>query len=68
METYFSILAWEIPWTEEPGELQTMRSQESNTTQKLNHYNTDLIKVGVWPVVVKVFSTPFPFLSFLKIK
>ena len=68
METYFSILAWEIPWTEEPGELQTMRSQESNTTQKLNHYNTDLIKVGMWPVVVKVFSIPFPFLSFLKIK
>ena len=22
-----SILAWEIPWTEEPGELQSMRSQ-----------------------------------------
>ena len=24
-----SILAWEIPWTEEPGELQSMRSQKS---------------------------------------
>ena len=23
----FSILAWEIPWTEEPGRLQSMRSQ-----------------------------------------
>ena len=68
MAIYFSILAWEIPWTEEPGELQTMGSQESNMTQKLNHYNTDLIKVGMWPVVVKAFSTPFPFLSFLKIK
>ena len=22
-----SILAWEIPWTEEPGRLQSMRSQ-----------------------------------------
>ena len=25
--THSSILAWEIPWTEEPGELQTMESQ-----------------------------------------
>ena len=23
---YSSILAWEIPWTEEPGRLQSMRS------------------------------------------
>ena len=27
MATYSSILAWEIPWTEEPGELQSMGSQ-----------------------------------------
>ena len=27
MKTYSSILAWEIPWTEEPGQLQSMRSQ-----------------------------------------
>ena len=25
--TYSSILAWEIPWTEEPGGLQSMGSQ-----------------------------------------
>ena len=25
--TYSSILAWEIPWTEEPGRLQSMGSQ-----------------------------------------
>ena len=24
MTTYSSILAWEIPWTEEPGRLQSM--------------------------------------------
>ena len=24
---YSSIIAWEIPWTEEPGRLQSMRSQ-----------------------------------------
>ena len=27
MTTHSSILAWEIPWTEEPGELQFMGSQ-----------------------------------------
>ena len=27
METHSSILAWDIPWTEEPGELQSMGSQ-----------------------------------------
>ena len=27
MATQFSILAWEIPWTEEPGRLQFMGSQ-----------------------------------------
>ena len=27
MATHSSILAWEIPWTEEPGELQSLRSQ-----------------------------------------
>ena len=27
MTTHFSILAWRIPWTEEPGGLQSMGSQ-----------------------------------------
>ena len=30
--THFGILAWEIPWTEEPGGLQFMELQESETT------------------------------------
>ena len=32
MATHSSILAWKIPWTEEPGGLQSMGSQESDTT------------------------------------
>ena len=31
MATYYSILAWRIPWTEEPGGLQSMGSQRSWT-------------------------------------
>ena len=30
--TRSSILAWRIPWTEEPGRLQFMEFQESDTT------------------------------------
>ena len=30
--THASILAWRIPWAEEPGGLQYMGSQESDTT------------------------------------
>ena len=32
MATHSSILAWRIPWTEEPGGLQFMGLQESDTT------------------------------------
>ena len=31
--TYSSILAWRILWTEEPGELQSMGLQKSDTTE-----------------------------------
>ena len=30
--THSSILAWEIPWTEQPGGLQSMGLQESDMT------------------------------------
>ena len=56
MATHFSIFAWEIPWTEEPGGLPSMGSQEQDTTEQLStgtyalhawylHY-TDLIVVA----------------------
>ena len=32
MATYSSILAWRIAWTEEPGRLLSMESQESDMT------------------------------------
>ena len=40
MATHSSILAWEIPWTEEPGGLQSMGSQkESDMTERLDNYS-----------------------------
>ena len=32
MATHSGILVWKIPWTEEPGGIQSMGSQESDTT------------------------------------
>ena len=32
MATHSSILAWRVPWTEEPGRLQPTGSQESDMT------------------------------------
>ena len=34
MTTHSSILAWEIPWTEEPGRLQSLGSQDSPVPYK----------------------------------
>ena len=42
MATHSSILAWEIPWTEEAGRLQSTGLQESDTTD-LNHYHISYI-------------------------
>ena len=33
MTTHSSILAWEIPWTQEPGGLQPVGLQESDMTE-----------------------------------
>ena len=38
MATHSSILAWEIPWTEGPGRLQSMGSQEPDTTEQLRFF------------------------------
>ena len=39
MAIHSSILAWEIPWTEESGELHSMGSQESDSTERLKHHH-----------------------------
>ena len=36
MATHSSILAWKIPWTEEPGGLQSMGSQRSGHDERLS--------------------------------
>ena len=36
MATHSSILAWRIPWAEKPGGLQSMGSEELDTTQAVH--------------------------------
>ena len=37
MATHSSVLAWRIPWAEEPGGLQSMGCKESDATERLKH-------------------------------
>ena len=36
LATHSTIFAWEIPWTEEPGGLQSIESQRLDMTEQLN--------------------------------
>ena len=64
MATHSSILAWRIPWTEEPGRLQSTGSQSrtrlSDFTHSLSKY-TDIwegcctVTIGMAPIIVLVF-------------
>ena len=47
MAPHSSTLAWKIPWTEEPGRLQSMGSEESDTTERLHfHFSVSCIGEG----------------------
>ena len=45
MAPHSSTLAWKIPWTEEPGRLQSMGLQKSDTTERL-HFHFSLSCTG----------------------
>ena len=45
MAPHCSTFAWKIPWTEEPGGLQSMGSLESDTTERL-HFHFSLSRIG----------------------
>ena len=45
MAPHSSTLAWKIPWTEEPGRLQSMGRSESDTTEQL-HFHFSLSCIG----------------------
>ena len=44
--TYSSVLAWEIPWTEEPGRLQSMGSQELDMIYLVDSSSSSIISIS----------------------
>ena len=60
MATYFDILAWRTPWTEEPGELRSTGLQKSDMTEQLTqkHYKLLLYARCMLKWLTKIFWTP----------
>ena len=60
MATHSSILVWRIPWTEEPGRLQSMGSQVSDKTEQLKHHPqfVDLLCREDCPAILAKLSFP----------
>ena len=56
MATHSSILAWRIPWTEEPGGLQSTRGRESDTTAQAGGHGVCPVEGLLGPMVVLVSS------------
>ena len=77
MATHFSILAWEIPCTEKPGRLQSMRSQRVGhdwvtniftfvlirTVRSLLLFSRSVMSDSLWPHGLQHTRLPYPTLS-----
>ena len=64
MATHSSILAWRIPWTEEPDGLQPMGSQELDMTEQLTlHTRYDSIADDFHPMLRMFFGNTLLFPS-----
>ena len=55
MAAHSSTLAWRIPWTEEPGGLQSMGSQGLDTTERLNHHH----HIQSANILLRIFASMF---------
>ena len=60
MATHSNILAWRIPWTEEPGRLQSTGRKELDTTERL-HFHFQLLilslqDLSTWPKAASLWS------------
>ena len=46
MATHASVLAWRVPWTKQPGRLQSHRVPESYTTETIKHMHSWFGRLG----------------------
>ena len=64
MATHSSTLSWKIPWTEEPGRLQSMGSQRVGHDSAISLHIVDLqcpVKFQVNGKVIPLYLYPFFF-------
>ena len=52
MTTCFSILAWKIPWTEEPGELQSMGLQRVGHNRATEHVHARATRTNLKSMMI----------------
>ena len=52
--THSRILAWEIPWTEEPGRLQSIGHKELDMTKQCSNYRTIALISHASKVMLKI--------------
>ena len=58
MAPHSSTFAWKIPWTEEPGRLQSMGLLESDTTERLHFHFSCIGKGNGKPLQCSCLETP----------
>ena len=63
--THSSILAWEIPWTEEPGGLYSTGSQRIGQDWAMNTFTLNLHKVPNILTFVKPYSVGLIYISWM---
>ena len=60
MATHSSFLAWEISWTEEPGELKSMCHKELDKTETTDHAYMHIRETDMFLALLSI--SPFEFL------
>ena len=60
MATHSSILAWDIPWTEEPGGLQSMESQRVGYNLATKQVLTEYINQSLHSFIHNLTRSPDP--------
>ena len=61
MATHSSTLAWKIPWTKEPGRLQSMDCKESDTTEELHFHFHFVLETMFSPCIFNVNKKLLPY-------
>ena len=65
MATHSGIHAWRIPWTEEPGQLQSVGLKELDTTERLRVSLSFTTKIEA--AIVKIYNNVYTIDKYVKV-